>query len=295
MSTSNYTVAPSNASDAAFRAWGLALHTALAAVLTYVTQTGEIDFTTVVAPASTNQSKGFRVYRFNDAHQATLPVFIRVDFGSGASAATHPAIKVQVGMATNGSGTLSVPVTGNLMTAQQIDAQQIGSASTFDCYVSGGDGRVTVCLWPLFWTTAQKPMAFSVERNRDETGATEDQAVFCDFLGNVSSSNPTIFTMNKLGVTTSNVLSTFAKIPYLQGFTTATFGLRMAVFPIIHYSLAKVWNAGTSFFFYSETDLNGNDAVSFDVYGVSHTYIPTQRGIGFLEGSSPQKIMVRND
>ena len=47
-------------------------------MLTRVTQTGEINWATVSAPASGSTFQGFEVYRLNDALQATAPLFLNL-------------------------------------------------------------------------------------------------------------------------------------------------------------------------------------------------------------------------
>lgn len=99
---------PWNQNDADFRLWGGGISTALAAVgLVKTTDTGQIDWATVVNPSTTNQKRGYEIWRFADAWQATHPVFIRLDYGSGPTATANPQIWYTVGTATNGAGTIT--------------------------------------------------------------------------------------------------------------------------------------------------------------------------------------------
>jgi hypothetical protein len=41
--------------------------------------TGQIDFSTVTRPTTTNTYQGYAVYRMADSLQATCPVYIRID------------------------------------------------------------------------------------------------------------------------------------------------------------------------------------------------------------------------
>ncbi len=92
--------------DASFRTWGSMISALLASAgLTKMSDTGTIDWATVVGPAI-NTYAGFEVWRFNDAEQATTPVFIKLEYGRGG-VTTRAALRVDVGSATNGSGTLS--------------------------------------------------------------------------------------------------------------------------------------------------------------------------------------------
>lgn len=98
--------------DATFRAWVQAIHNAIAALgLVQTGDTGQIDPATVAKPAGTGIFQGYEVWRFDDALQATRPVFIKIEYGSANSAATRGGLRVQVGNATNGSGTLTGQLT----------------------------------------------------------------------------------------------------------------------------------------------------------------------------------------
>jgi hypothetical protein len=45
---------------------------------------------------------GYEVWRFNDAQQATAPIFLKFEFGSNV-----PTVKITVGTGSNGSGTIT--------------------------------------------------------------------------------------------------------------------------------------------------------------------------------------------
>lgn len=95
-----------HSSDATFRAWGSELSAKLqAAGLVKTTDTGQIDWATVARP-TTNTAAGYEMYRFNDALQATAPVFIKIEYGTGGSATT-PITWIDAGTGTDGAGTLT--------------------------------------------------------------------------------------------------------------------------------------------------------------------------------------------
>ena len=73
--------------NADFQAWCQALEAAILAVgLVQVPQTGEANLATITRPTALGQLIGWRCYAFNDALQATAPVYIKVFFGSSQSA-----------------------------------------------------------------------------------------------------------------------------------------------------------------------------------------------------------------
>lgn len=86
----------SNASDALFRAWGSGLSTALATVgMVKVPTAGEVDWATVSTPTAGQTMSGFEVWRFDDAFQASHPIYIKIEYGSGGVAAS-PALVVTI-------------------------------------------------------------------------------------------------------------------------------------------------------------------------------------------------------
>jgi hypothetical protein len=107
MSTSTYDTILKHVTDADFRTWGAAWKAALTAIgLTNTTDTGQIDWTTVTIPLATGTYAGYEVWRFNDTLQATKPIFIRFDYGTGNNI-DAPQINCQIGTGSDGSGNLT--------------------------------------------------------------------------------------------------------------------------------------------------------------------------------------------
>jgi hypothetical protein len=172
MTTATTNTPVSNAASANFRAWGLEMNTQLAAVgLTQTADTGQINWTTVALPAA-NTIAGFEIWRFNDALQATSPIFIKIQYGA-ASLTSTPLIQIQVGQGSNGSGTL----TGTLMTNVAIAAAQQSSSTTNapSFWAYNATYGVLWCSWKFGVNnasiSADIPLAgFSLERSCDTNG-----------------------------------------------------------------------------------------------------------------------------
>jgi len=125
----------SNADTTLFRAWGSAVSTALGQMLTRVTQTGEINWTTVNAPVAANTFQGFEVYRLNDSLQSTAPLFFKFEYGSGLATAI-PAIRLTIGKSVDGSGSVS----NVLQSAINVLYGTSATTAASNCYISNGDG-----------------------------------------------------------------------------------------------------------------------------------------------------------
>ena len=123
---------PTNASDAYFRDWGSSYSAAIGTVgWIQTSDTGQINWTTVTMPTGINQSRGYEIWRMNDAMQSTYPVFMKIEYGSG-SAINNPSIWVTLGTGTDGAGNLTGQV------GSRLQARLNGTAtSTYYGYVNG--------------------------------------------------------------------------------------------------------------------------------------------------------------
>lgn len=124
--------------DARFRAWGLEIHDALAALGWIQTaDTGQIDWTTVLAPTLTLQKRGYEIWRANDSLAGSAPFYIKLTYGSSGAAA-RPGLWIQIGAGSNGAGTLSdashenIQSTGNSQNAVAVPVVFLGDAGRFN-------------------------------------------------------------------------------------------------------------------------------------------------------------------
>ena len=166
----------SNADTTLFRAWGSAVSTALGTMLTRVTQTGEINWATVNAPASANTFQGFEVYRLNDSLQATAPLFFKFEYGGAPSSATLPAIRLTIGKSVDGSGNIG----GVLQSAINVLSGNGSASTSSNCYISNGDGSGFVfSLQPDISNTIGGFCC--VERSRNQLGQPTANALMLAF------------------------------------------------------------------------------------------------------------------
>lgn len=172
---------PDNQSNAGFRAYGLGISTALQSLLTLVAQTGQINWSTVTAPSSNGDIRGFEVYRFNDTLQATAPIFIKVEYGSTTIQRERPVLKMTVGKSVNGSGTIGDVL---LPATEVIQAGNIPNAVPSNCYFGNGDGScLVISLWPTEAAFQTQGSYLALERSRDVSGAATGDAVWWQFSG----------------------------------------------------------------------------------------------------------------
>lgn len=195
-----------NTSDANFRAWGSAVSASLAAVgLVKTADTGQIDWTTAVRPTAptttpTQVVVGYELWGFNDALQATKPVYIKVEYGYYTVAnSTHatsgyggPVLWITASSATTGAGEVAGLATQRtqLHGVTTTYAGYGGSSATANthvataspCITSGDLSSVAMCIGATaaqqanqtYWGSVVHhfgmPIMWSVERTRDSAG-----------------------------------------------------------------------------------------------------------------------------
>jgi hypothetical protein len=167
MTTSAASLTYDNSTDALFRAWALGWDTALLAVgLTAYAQTGEIDFATVTKPTAANQSRGFRVYRWNDG---STEIYMRVGYGSVVGGATHPGVHIYFGRTLDGSGNFTgTDVTGAFNFPLTNGAATVIAVTTNFCK-SGA--CLAIANNEASAGTSAYPNLLTVDRSRDASGA----------------------------------------------------------------------------------------------------------------------------
>jgi hypothetical protein len=162
-----------------FNAWFNEVITALFTTLT-LTQTGDtgqISTGGSVAIPSTQTSAGYVIGRFNDTLQSTVPIFFKLEFGTGATSA-GPQMWLTVGTGSNGSGT----ITGTTISTRGAVLNGSAPASTSTSYTSRFAYNATYGIaWMAFklgGVTGGNAMgAFFINRSTDATGATTGKGV----------------------------------------------------------------------------------------------------------------------
>lgn len=150
--------------DAEFRTWASGIAAQIAAMgLVKHTDSGQINLATVARPAI-NTYAGYEIYRFDDALQATKPVYIKIEYGI-AAVADRPSLAFTVGTGTNGAGTLNSQV-GSRRTLLPTGSKLSGNI--LSSYCSGSNERLSLCthLDP----SSTLALFINIERTKDSAG-----------------------------------------------------------------------------------------------------------------------------
>jgi hypothetical protein len=163
-------------SNADFQAWVAGIHAQLAAVgLVQTSDTGQINPATVSTPGSASVMQGYEIWRLNDTLQSTLPVFIKVEYGSGPITLATPGFFFTVGTGSNGAGTLTGQV-GQRRSIYQSTAKSAGV--TLPSYCTGDGSGVALLTSYDPASTGLYSMLFDIERTRDGAGSATADGIY---------------------------------------------------------------------------------------------------------------------
>lgn len=160
-----------------FHAWAQWIEDALVTIggWAVTADTGQTLPSALPVATQVGQHKGFRIYKMTDDLSATAPVFMRIDFGSGnwipsVNGPPWPcALWLTIGTGSDGNGT----ITGTMLSDRYVPNYGASNAGVLggDSYASVDNNRCCIALWVGAGAQYFAPIAFSVERSRDATGA----------------------------------------------------------------------------------------------------------------------------
>lgn len=249
--------------DADFRTWGSEISARLGSGgLVKTSDTGQINWTTVVKPASATM-QGYEIWRFADALQSSVPVFIKVEYGSGGATA-RPAIIISVGSATDGAGTFI----GAKTTAQACSSGSSKSAgATLPVYMSIATDRMMI-LGEYDGSDLNFPWMFLVERPKDSSGNNTSDGVVHVTQGSLA----TWQALPAFGaVATESSLNAYPPVHYTSMGTDSIF-----MVPVISFGQPR-WLSGVAIVDNSAVTVLAT--ISASPLGVATTYLPVNLGL----------------
>jgi hypothetical protein len=261
MAITSFAVPGTLTGDTEFRNWGQAISNALAAMgLVKTSDTGQINFTTVAKPTGATTVAGYEIWRFNDALQATTPVFIKLEYGTGNVATAH-GMWITIGSSTDGAGNL----TGVQISTRKQSGANAGFAGA-TVYMSGATDRIS---WVTVFSTAQNGYGFHIERSKDASGNNTSAGVCTYHTCSYSS-----YSNQEQFVPAAGPVPTQEGQPYAFAApsTTAVSGTDVGLFPhfIFH---GKLLNPRMGVITYMTADIQQFIQISVNMYGAAHNYL----------------------
>lgn len=160
MAATTLNVSPYTATDAAFRAWGSAVSAGIAAAgWVQTSDTGQINWATVTGPGTVAQNvvAGYEIWRMNDSLQASYPVFLKLQYGSGPNSSGSygkaPNLTFAVGTASDGAGNLATsmgvaPTAATALNSSPSSGQITTDPGASPSFVNGDGSSLMLLLWP---------------------------------------------------------------------------------------------------------------------------------------------------
>lgn len=266
------TLLPSNSTNAMFRAWVQFVEDLLVTTGGWVVtgDTGQMTIATATAPGGANTKVGYRVYRMADALQATAPVYLRIDYGSAAAAAT-PGMWWTIGQGSDGAGAItSVRYNGGASSSPNFANSGNSATGTYNSYGSAGTGRVQMGLF--VGTTSTHGVTVSLERSKDATGADTGDGVI--LMGTDAQQ-----VASAVGISRWILLGTGAQPPLEKGLFYALSGNNPSAFgsdvgigiPIPMRGVAQP--PGLGYVVTRTSDFVAEAQFSVTIYGASHNFV----------------------
>ena len=272
MAVTSFAVPGQITADADFRAWGQAISNALAAIgLVKAADTGQINWTTVIKPAGSSVVSGYEIWRFNDALQATAPVFFKIEYGSGAGTPWH-SLWITVGTASDGIGNLSGAQIG---TRKQIGPSNVLPGATV--YLSGATDRVGFVM--LLGTS--NGYGFSIERSKDASGNNTSTGI-CTYIHSAYSSytNQEQF-VPSIGVPPQVDTQAYA---FCAPGVTAVAGTDVGLFPHFIY-FGKLLNPRLGLITYMNSDIQPFIQIGVNMYGSLRNYLTLGQNVAYTSSN----------
>ncbi len=252
-------------SDATFRTEAQRLSTLITTCggLVNTADTGQINFTTVTKPVAINTAAGYQIWRFDDALQATFPVYIKLEYGSsGVASGNSIGYWITVGTGTDGAGTL----TGQITVRTQLSSSTTAGSGTPTLFVSADTRRLF-----FYWSQSTSVNYWcAIERAREADGSlTADTALaFCSVVTGAS----VLSVLPKTGAVPGQVVNFHAFVPVIAEQPGEVSGTDYAIAPLAFawqgrwmHPLAFVWGLG---------QLTAGTPTALTYLGASRTFLP---------------------
>ena len=278
-----------NSTDIIFKEWAKGLSDQLiAAGWTRTADTGQIDWTAITRPTVANTSQGYEIFQMNDVLQATAPIFLKVEYGSGGNI-LYPSIWLTAGVATSGAGAL----TGNITTRQQL--QSGGNTTALQAHKFDGANNRFVCALAPEFNGAANMIAFGIERTHGDDGSDTDAgALFFGIGSGVKVQAPLPKAGTGASPATEGALGCMTPLS-----ATSVRGTDIGLFPVFPF-LGRMLNPYRNLMVYFNNEITANLTITATHYGLAHTFYTVGGSVGnFSRGtatdSANSRLAIRFD
>ncbi len=262
MPTSTSTNSPSNSTTTYIRGWASAITSALqSSGWVRTSDTGQTESNALPVPGAINTAVGYQIWTMSDDLQSSYPIYLKIEFGSGAAIQT-PCVWLTVGTGSTGSGQLNGRV------SPRITAKS--SANSTSAYTCGFSGDSSSFQCAMFANAAANILSFfSIERSRDYLGNLTPDGIIVQCFDSASAGQQYFLPLTG---TLYNYVLPFNYLPP-TGASSLANGNDVTLLPLIPYDLNTVYSPGLSMMIYLSADFPSGAYVPVTSgNGVTHFY-----------------------
>lgn len=264
------------------RALGAQVSAAIASAgMVKTTDTGQVDWATVTWITST-QTWGYEIWRFNDALQATKPIFVKLVY-------TQPAnpimlqITAQVGTATDGAGNLTSAPNTNTSVTTTNDICKAGTSASITAvkpwYIYGDGSSLVIACYPegITGSTGGYGGLFILERARHVDGTPLGDGVAILWIAATGSGTATAQSLNhhnltpQLGAITGGQGALVAAAYIMPA--SGVFGTNMYVLPYFTGTTPRLGAPSLMVVGTIKADMATGNVFTLTHYGASATFV----------------------
>lgn len=225
--------------------------------------TGQTAGSAFPAGSGTNISAGYQIWRMADSLQGTAPVYVKFEFGTGATT-NCLSIWLTIGTGSDGAGN----ITGTLLARTQTYGVAT-SGSTFSSYGSGTTSRATA--WHLHTNaTTQTTLMWNIERSKDATGADTTDGIIVNMIGGAVGANHQLYL--PFARTARAELTNLCTIYNGGALGSLLSGSNTGFLPTFPIDASGPVNPGLNLLIYFNTDVAALSNVTINVRGTNRTY-----------------------
>lgn len=262
---------PSNSTNANMRGWvGFIDSTLIAGGWVNTTDTGQTAVASFVTPSSGNTAAGYRVYRMNDALQASAPVFLRLDFGSSYTP-IYMGLWITLGPSTNGAGVVDRPFFESLASnSATISANGVSDTLALPySFGSADSSRVAVALACDEATNSGPYLLFCIERTYGADGLPNGDGVLL-LYGDSGQNINRYFYLSYLAAPQPPVEQANARVE--TEYATSATSDRVGVSVLFPWYLGLPRQPGTNVLIGRRGDWTESARINVEFYGAQHVY-----------------------
>ena len=258
--------------------------------------TGQTELADMPAAAAADTVCGYQIWRMNDPLQATAPVFVKFEFGSGGGVGNY-SIWVTVGTGSDGAGN----ITGIIQPQTRACYSATGSVTTALNFLgSGGNNRLVFFARSYVNVNSYYlRLNFSIERTHDANGSDTSSGVM--ILVNGGGSASAVFGsmgLFRVATFTGSQPATSTNIgAYVPSGTTWAYdGNYVGVCPVSFF-IGGPTNPSKNLIVYLDSDMSPLVPVAIPCYGTDLNFMPIGSSLLSTVASSNanSSLMIRWD